>query len=362
MIFRMSGNKKKILHIINGMGSGGAEKVIMNWYRNIDRTIYQFDFLIRSNQTFYKEEIKDKGGAVYQVAPFPQKAIKNFWETYCFLKNNRHEYDAIHVHANSLVYIFPLLIAKALGIKKRIIHIHSTKAGGRVAGFIHRINRMIIRFIATDLVACSQKAGRFAFGDYDFWEIKNGIDLLEYKSYRDNNKNGGEYIIGHVGRFLPVKNHKFIIDIFYHLYSENHQYKLILIGIGPLFHKIKEYVKKKGLERGVLFLGERDDVNRLLGKMDLICFPSKYEGVPLVVLESQAAGVKVLMSDTITSDVIISPLVQVESLKSSEDVWCAHIKKMLSENIYFDIEKGFKENSLDIQSTVLKLTEVYAGE
>lgn len=356
----MNNDNIKILHIINGMGSGGAEKVIMNWYRNINREKYQFDFLIRSNQIFYKEEIVHKGGCIYQVAPFPRAAIKNIIETYRFLKENRKVYSVIHVHSNSLVYIIPLVIARFIGIKKRIIHIHSTKASGKLATLIHCVNKKIIKFLATDMVACSHEAGVFAFGNDKFVELKNGIDIGEFDV--DKKLVDKSYIFGHVGRFLPVKNQKFVVDIFKELHNENRHYMLMLVGGGPLINEVKTYARNIGLEKNIIFLGERHDVSKLLQKIDFVIFPSKYEGVPLVVLEAQAAGKKVLMSDVITDDVMVTPLVEKESLNNSARDWCTHINKMLKKNIDCDIKNEFKKRKLDMGSTVSKLIKIYGDE
>ncbi len=355
---------KRVLHIINGMGTGGAEKDIMNWYRNIDRNALQFDFLIRSGETFYKDEIETKGGKLYQVAPFPAKFLKNYIETKKFIRNHASNYDAIHVHGNALTYIVPLMFAKKYKIPVRIMHIHNTKANGIRARRMHGINKRFIARYCTVMLACSKKAGMFGFGDRPFQVLNNAMDLKEIKSSRCAARNEfgiskNAFVVGHVGRFIPVKNHKFVVDIFKAVSERRKDSRLLLVGSGPMREEIQDYVHMQGLSEKVLFLGDRKDVESILKTVDCVVFPSLYEGIPLVVLESQACEKKVLCSDNVDSSVKITPYVQFLSLEKSEKEWADKLLEFHEKEISCDINAAFKEASYDMESVLFDLYKIY---
>ena len=211
----------RVLHVIAGMGSGGAETMLMNWYRNINRDVVQFDFLLRSAENIYADEISKLGGKVYYTAEYPRKYLKNKKETVQFFKQHASEYAAIHVHCNALLYVNVFNIAKKYGIKTRIVHSHSTKTKNKLFELIHKINRKTIQKKATAFFACSHEAGVWAFDKIRYQLIKNGIDARRFM-YDSNSRAcmrrelgvEGKFVVGHVGRFLEVKNHLFLLDVF----------------------------------------------------------------------------------------------------------------------------------------------------
>lgn len=358
--------RKRILHVINGMGTGGAEKDIMNWYRNIDRNIYQFDFLIRSHQYFYKDEIERLGGNLFETAPFPGKILRNYCETKNFFKRHGREYDVVHVHGNALIYMIPLFFAKKYGIKKRIMHIHNTKASSLLGSIIHYINRMLIGIIATDCAACSHSAGKFGFRK-EFHIINNAIDMDKYDMDRETVKNKycsdfgigkDTMVLGHVGRFLPVKNHKFIIECFSKI-AKQREAVLFLVGDGELRSQIQEDVLHSD-RKGIFFLGERSDIPQLLHFFDIMIFPSLYEGVPLVPLEAQASSTKIVCADTITEEIYITGYAKKLSLKRSAEEWAKYIIDFYSRNMEsIDVKKRFTDRKYDIESIVKDLVNIY---
>lgn len=354
----------RVLHIINGMGTGGAEKDIMNWYRNIDINHYQFDFLVRSEHDFYKEEILSRGGRYYKVPSFPAHVIENFIETKKFLKTHK-EYSIIHVHGNALIYIYPLIIAKKLKIPKRIFHVHSTKANGKLSFVLHNFNKKIIKKFANIRIACSNEAGIFSFGIHKFIVINNAMDLKKYKEklpeeeYQKLNIDG-KYVVGHIGRFLPVKNHRFIVDVFIEIKKKRKDALLLLIGDGELKKDIEDYVYSKGISKSVRFLGERNDVEKIIGLMDIIIFPSLYEGVPLVVLEAQASKTKIIRSDVIDNQVNITPYVKSISINKGAEKWAEIAIDFSNEIITCDIDKCFQEKKFTIDHVVNQLIKIYS--
>ena len=209
----------RVLHIINGLGSGGAESFLMNMYRNIDREKIQFDFLLRSEENMYKDELEKMGSKVYVTASFPKHFMKNYCETKKFLKE--HKYEVIHVHANALLYLTALILAKKEGVKCRIVHSHSISAKYPVLKIIHNFNKNLLHFWATDYLACSEDAGKWMFKK-QYTHIKNSTDLDKFRFNRRKRECVREelgidedvFVIGHIGRFLPVKNHSFILSVF----------------------------------------------------------------------------------------------------------------------------------------------------
>jgi len=205
----------RILHVITGMGSGGAEMMIMNWYRNIDRSKVQFDFLLRSPENIYAEEIESMGGRVYYTSTYPRHYFRNKRETKRFFKEHASEYAAIHVHCNALLYVNVFGIAKKYGIKTRIIHSHNTQARNRVFGLVHKLNKRRVQRMATHLFACSGEAGEWAFSPNGRYRvITNGIDTQKYgfnpvarEDIREELGIQDKFVIGHVARFLPLREY-----------------------------------------------------------------------------------------------------------------------------------------------------------
>ena len=290
---------------------GGVESVIMNYYRHLDHTKVQFDFICDEDSTRIPyEEIKKLGGRVFLVPKYQKlpKYLKALEEL--FRKNH---YRIVHSNVNTLS-VFPLYAAKKAGVPVRISHSHSTSnAREWKRNIIKNILRTFSKRYATDYFACSELAGRYLFGDktFDRGEVKiihNAIDLDKFKFdpvarkklRKELGIDGETIVIGHVGRFVQTKNHQFLIYTFKKYHNKNPNAKLLLIGTGPLEEKIKAKVKKHNLEDSVLFLGQRNDTNKLYSVMDIFCLPSLYEGLPVAGIEAQAAGLPCVYSDKVT--------------------------------------------------------------
>ena len=359
----------KVLHVIAGMGSGGAESMLMNWYRNIDRNVVQFDFLLRSKENIYADEIERLGGKVYYTAEFPRHYLKNKKQTIKFFKEHASEYSAIHVHCNALLYVNVFNIAKKYGIKTRIIHSHSTKTKNKLFEIFHKANKKKIHKLATNYFACSNEAGKWAFSKkINYQVVNNGIDVERFRysaAFREETRNelGLEknFVIGHVGRFLDVKNHIFLVNAFEKICKIRQDAKLLLIGTGPLEDEIKSQVKTRGLSDKVLFLGVRKDVEKLYSTMDVFAFPSKYEGLGIALIEAQTSGLCCIASNRISVESKISDRVKFLDINNS-DLWVEEITKA---KIDYDREDCYKEtiiSGFDIKSTVKLLQSYYTGD
>lgn len=279
-----------VAHIMGKWNGGGVESVVMNYYKNIDRNRIQFHFLCDEDSTDIPyEEIEKLGGKVIVIPPY-QKLFKYQKELYRIFKENN--YKIIHSHINALS-VFPLRIAKKAGVPIRIAHSHSTSNKKEwKKNILKMILRPFSKLYANNYFACTEYAGKWLFGKKvverkELNVINNAIDLKKFEfnenTREDLRKELGikedVLVIGHVGRFMKQKNHEFLIDVFEKAIKQDDNIYLILVGQGPLEDKIKEMAKEKGIENKILFLGQRNDVNKLYQAMDIFVLPSLYEGL-----------------------------------------------------------------------------------
>ena len=279
-----------VAHIMGKWNGGGVESVVMNYYKNIDRNRIQFHFLCDEDSTDIPyEEIEKLGGKVIVIPPY-QKLFKYQKELYRIFKENN--YKIVHSHINALS-VFPLRIAKKAGVPIRIAHSHSTSNKKEwKKNILKMILRSFSKLYANNYFACTEYAGKWLFGKKvverkELNVINNAIDLKKFEFNEnireDLRKELGikedTLIIGHVGRFMKQKNHEFLIDVFEKAIKQDDNIYLILVGQGPLEDKIKEMAKEKGIEDKILFLGQRNDVNKLYQAMDIFVLPSLYEGL-----------------------------------------------------------------------------------
>ena len=279
-----------VAHIMGKWNGGGVESVVMNYYKNIDRNRIQFHFLCDEDSTDIPyEEIEKLGGKVIVIPPY-QKLFKYQKELYRIFKENN--YKIVHSHINALS-VFPLKIAKKAGVPIRIAHSHSTSNKKEwKKNILKMILRPFSKLYANNYFACTEYAGKWLFGKKvverkELNVINNAIDLKKFEfnenTREDLRKELGikedVLVIGHVGRFMKQKNHEFLIDVFEKAIKQDDNIYLILVGQGPLEDKIKEMAKEKGIENKILFLGQRNDVNKLYQAMDIFVLPSLYEGL-----------------------------------------------------------------------------------
>lgn len=330
----------RILHVLGKLNRGGAETLVMNWYRNIDRTKFQFDFVLHTTEDCsYSDEVIALGGKIFSVPEYRGKNHFQYCQAWREFFEQHKEYKIIHGHVRSTAAIY-LSIAKKYN-RVTISHSHAINAGSGIEGMIKTILQYPIRYIADYQWACSEAAGKFLFGKTGvkknkFSIVKNAIDVKKFEynncvrqEVRSELSLSDKIVVGHVGRFTFEKNHTFLIDVFEKFHRENDDSVLLLVGIGPLFDEVRENVKNKNLQNSVLFLGERADIDRIMQGIDLFLFPSLYEGLGIVALEAQAADLPVIISDRIPMDVKILEDTQVCSVDraNSYELWCEIMKK-----------------------------------
>ena len=323
--------QKKPIIVAQIMGKwvgGGVESVIMNYYRHLDHSKVQFDFICDEDSTRIPyDEIKKLGGRVFLVPKY-QNLSKYLKALEKLFKEN--QYRIVHSNINTLS-VFPLYAAKKAGVPIRISHSHSTSNPKEwKRNLIKNILRPFSKRYATDYFACSEVAGRYLFGNkaFDRGEVKiihNAIDVEKFKfdevARKKLRKEFGikdsTVVIGHVGRFVQQKNHTFLVDVFNEYHKKNLDSKLLLVGSGPLEDEIKKKVERLGFKDSVLFLGQRDDINKLYSVMDIFCLPSLYEGLPVVGVEAQAAGLPTIFSNRISEEVIVSSYAKIVSIQDT---------------------------------------------
>lgn len=348
----------RILQVVTHMNRGGLETMLMNYYRNIDRSQIQFDFLThRDYDGDYGKEILSMGGKIYHLPvlnPFSRKYKKRLTEFF----DHHSEYRIIHVHQDCMSSVI-LKVAKKKNIAVRIAHSHSTSQDKNLKYFVKMYYRRQIPYFSTNLFACSVDAGKWMFGRHKFAVLNNAIDADKFR-FDDTKRTimrdrlqirEGELLVGHVGRFCYPKNHSFLIDIF-NTIRKRISSKLILVGDGELKKDIEQKVKAYGLEDKVIFTGVISDVSEIMQAMDVFVFPSNYEGLPVTLIEAQAAGLPCLISDKIPVECKITDLVRQIPLTKSAEEWADQViefgkmnrKNTLLEirNAGFDIKEGAK--------------------
>lgn len=365
----------RVLQILHGIDRGGMETFVMNIYRAINRSQYQFDFLINSESGDYYEEIKSLGGKIYYI-PARNKGLTAFRKNLDeFFKGQAKDYNAVHYHESSLTSLEPLYYAKKYGIPIRIMHSHNSQIRGNNLHYItHFLGKFAISHLATHFYGCSDKALDWMYKYTGVRDkaimINNGIDVFKFKY--DQNKRvesrktlgckEDDFIIGHVGRFAPAKNHTYLIDIFRELLKIDGKYKLLLIGVGDLQKDIKEKAKREGVYDSTKFLGLREDTDVLYQAMDVFVMPSFFEGLPVVLVEAQASGLPIICSDRISKMSKMSDNLQMLSISESPQVWASTInethRNINRSNAYENIIKyGY-----DINTIASNLCETYSGQ
>ena len=318
----------RVLQIVTYMGYGGLETMLMNYYRNIDRDKVQFDFLVHRNfVTDYDREIESLGGRIYRLPRLNPLDIGYLKKLDSFFADHK-EYRIVHSHLDCMSGI-PLKYAAKNGIHVRIAHAHNSSQTKDYKYLAKKVFMRSIPKYATELFACGHEAGKWMFGSIEFTVLNNAIDAERYAYDEKKRKEiraelnipENALVIGHVGRFAPPKNHTFIVDLFDRITKMRNDSVLLLVGDGDLKAGIEEKVKKLGLSDKVVFTGLRSDVDRLLQAMDVFLFPSVYEGLPLSIIEAQAAGLPCLISDKVPDECRITDCVQQLSLDDPIEIW-----------------------------------------
>ena len=359
---------KRVLCIVGGMNAGGAETFLMKIYRTIDKEYFQMD-VATVVPGVYDEEIQTMGGRVYRITPKTQGPIKNFLDIKNLVKKENYK-SVLRVSQSSLSAL-ELLAAKCGGAEITAFRSSNsnTTSGDILNGVIHRLFMWMPIAFANVRIAPSTEAAEFMYGKKCIKNgkavlLNNGLDLDVFRYDEDLRKvirselgvEDNIKLLGHVGRFIKQKNHRFLIEVFSEVHKKDTNTMLVLVGQGELEDEIKNRVEELGLTDSVIFTGVRKDVPALLSAMDVFVFPSFYEGMPNTVIEAQATGLPCLISDKITKEVKITDLVKYLDLEKGDE-W---VEKILSINL--EVRKGYEqtfvEKGYDIQSQVENFTKL----
>lgn len=327
----------RVLMVMTSLNRGGMETYTMNIYRAIDRNRIQFDFLLhRDEEGAYEDEAVSLGAKIYRIRhqnpldPLYWRALDDFF--------TKHTYEVVYAQLDCLSAL-PLAVAKRHGVPIRIAHSHSSSQDHDYKYPLKLACKPFIKSVATDLFACGDEAGKWMFGTNNFRIIRNAIDVAAYsfdvtQRLRVRQKLDilrAVPVIGHVGRFSPVKNQSFILEVFSEFLKDEPDAVLLLVGDGDTKQDIENKAFELGVSDSVRFLGDRSDVPDLMCAMDIFIMPSLYEGLPMVLVEAQASGLPCLISDAIPPDCeIISRLIHRCKLKNDAPAWSKMIQKIFS--------------------------------
>lgn len=354
----------RVLHVIAGMGSGGAEAFIMNMYRHMDHEKVQFDFLLRSSENMYEEELRNSGSRIFCTSSFPRHAWRNYREVKQFL--SRHKYQIVHVHQNALLYMTALEQAKKAGVPCRIMHSHNTSMAYKQLLPIHLFNKGRIHRLATDCFACSEGAGEWMFGE-GYTVIRNAIDIEKFRfdpAARERIRaefgiSGDTFVVGHVGRFWEQKNHVFLVETFLRVLEKKPDAVLFLVGSGGREEEIKKLVQSLSIADRVVFAGVRSDVHLLMSAFDVFAFPSLYEGLGIVAVEAQANGMPAVCSEAVPASALFTQQAKTLSLSAGAEAWCEQL--LAFEGKRYDAAETIREAGYDICEEAKKLQDFYCS-
>ncbi len=355
----------RVLQVVTHMERGGLESMLMNYYRHIDHEKVQFDFIVhRGVRAAFDDEIESLGGRIYRL-PRLVPWSKSYLSALNHFFDEHSEYKVVHVHQDCLSSVI-LKVAARHNVPVRVAHSHSANQDKNLKYPIKLWYKRSIPKYATNLFACGKDAGDWMFGGVPFQIINNAINVVAYtydpaKRQKVRRQLGleNEFTIGHVGRFNQPKNHPFLIDIFAALLKKEPTAVLLLVGGGGDMPKIQAKVQALGIAEHVRFLGVRSDVADLMQAIDVFVFPSLYEGLPVTMVEAQAAGLPCLISDKVPPECIITKgLVDVLTLSADPEVWA---EKILEKRDFprSDRRTEIAAHGFDITTEAVKLQEFY---
>lgn len=345
--------------------SGGISNVILNYYNSMNNYDVNIDFLVKKCvDNKLKKFVEDSNSSLYELDYRIKSPLKYIYNLTKIIKKGN--YDIVHAHGNSRTLILELYAAKMAGVKVVIPHSHNTNAKYKK---LHKMLRPLFVKNYTYAFSCGLEAGKWLFGNKPFTVIKNGIDINKFlfneesrEFYRDKYNLKNKKVIGNVGTFNYQKNHSFLIDIFYEVYKNDDSYRLLIVGDGSLKEEIYSKIERLGLSDVVIFTGIIREVPQILQAIDILIMPSRYEGLPLSLVEAQAAGLPCIISDVITSEVKATDLITYVSLSNNSNYWSKVVLNTpieLRESRKENIKEMIINSGYDINTNALELIEIY---
>lgn len=371
----------RVLQVLGGLELGGAESRVMDSYRHMDRDRIQFDFCIHTDKPgAFEDEIEKLGGCVYRMPRFKaynylsyRKAWKKFFMAH-------PDYQAVHGHMTSTASIY-LPIAKKSGVPVTMAHARSAGVDPGLKGRLTRFLRRKLSRQADLCLTCSRLAGEAVYGKAvsdagKVLTIPNAIDAQSF-TYCEAVRNAvrsrygigdEELVIGHVGRFGHMKNHLFLVEVFALVhaalasgdgrYGKRTGGRLLLVGEGSMVEQVRAKAESLGVADRVIFAGAQREISDYYQAMDYFVFPSLFEGLPGSVVEAQASGLKCLVSNQVTDEVLITPLAQALSLECGPQVWAQAVLDGM-EYEREQMAQAVKQAGFDVSDQVKMLEKLY---
>ena len=371
---------ERILHFLHSLRKAGSQTLTMQVYRKIDRKRYQFDFAIREDfEESYQKEIHQLGGNVYRIDPLKPLNIFSVEEQIMNVFREGGPYSAVHSHSDyHSGYI--LHAAHRFGIDRRIAHSHNT---GKYTSL--SIKHLIFRWVmrkwinryASDLLAVSEPAARWLYNsniknDCRLKILPNAFDLDPFSNLEEDKRKQrkscslpiNKILMGHIGRFTEQKNHLFLVKIFHEVQKFLPESRLVLIGDGKLIPLIRSKLSEHDLLEKAYFLGVRSDIPELLNALDLFLFPSLYEGLGIVLVEAQAAGVPCVASTEVPSEADLGlGMVDQVDLDADIEEWLMEIRRGVKKKkpSWENRHMALKKSGYDIDDLVREWEKLYSN-
>ena len=361
----------RVLHSVSNMARAGIETMLMNYYREIDRDLIQFDFLANKPVPGeYDEEIRSMGGRVFVSPGLNPLHYPRYRRFVAELLHSNPEIGILHAHNEAMGY-YALQSAKDAGLPVRIAHAHNTQIIRDYKYPLKLVCKQLLPGAATDYWSCGRDAGIYYYGQKR-WQasgfiLHNAIDVSRFAFRQEprerlRQRHGLEncFVIGHVGRFNVQKNHSRLLELFAEIVKTIPEARLVLIGVGELEAAVKEKAQALALQDKVLFLGQMPDVSEWYQAMDCFVLPSLFEGLPVVGIEAQAAGLPGFFSDRVTDEVLLSPDAHRISLLADDAEWAREIAAARQPKT--DRHQGaavVRQAGYDIHAEARKLQDIY---
>lgn len=353
--------------VINTVGFqyNGIYSVISNYLINMNREGIRFVFpLYKETMPSLKAELESLGEIA--IISNRKRSITNYLRELVHLL--KKSFDVVHIHGNSGTMLIEVVLAKLCGVKNIIIHAHSTRTNHPVINFLLKVPMV---YLADECLACSKAAGDWLYGKHSYTVLNNAIELSRFrfnaesrKKYREEFGVREEFLVGHIGHFSEQKNHFFLIDVFYEFHKLKPNAKLLLISDGPRFEQVKAKVAELGLQDSVIFAGRRSDVAGIYSAMDLFLLPSLWEGLGMVLVEAQAAGLPCVVSDRVPYEAKMTDKIDFLCLEDGPRIWAEHILCAAMRDRAEDsvlAESMIREHGYDIKKEADKLRKLYLG-
>lgn len=360
----------RVAVIMGKMDSGGKKNLVMEYYRHIDRSKVQFDFICDSDsQAIPEEEINALGGRVYRIRPY-QNIFANMFDMQRICRKNN--YLIMHAY-NSTMNLFPMFIAKINGVPVRISESLSMAHEGDWKTFLKKILRPMSKCFANYYMSCGDDCGRWQFGNKLFdqgrVDVFKTVINTEFNSYnyeireKVRKEFGWEekIVIGHIGRFTPQKNSVHLIEIFAAIAKKEPKAVLCLIGDGELKEEMFAKIKDLDIEKQVDYFGRREDIQQFYNAMDVFLLPSLYEGLPVVGLEAESCGLPMFFSTEVTLEANACELGHYVGLNESVETWATEILEAAKTNMLVrkSHAKEVADAGFDSASEALRMQNYY---